>query len=68
MAYTTTQLAAIESAIATGELTVQVDGRSVTYRSISDLIKARNVIEASLATTGQVTRPATQSYIQRVRN
>jgi len=68
MAYTTDHLAAIESAIATGELTVQVDGRSVTYRSISDLIKARNVIEASLATAGQVTRPVTQSYIQRVRN
>lgn len=67
MAYTTTQLAAIEAAIATGELTVSVDGRSVTYRSTGDLLKAKREIEAGLAATGEITRPVSQSYVTRVR-
>lgn len=68
MAYTTTHLAAIEAAIATGELTVSVDGRSVTYRSVSDLLKAKREIEASLAAAGITSKPIMQSYVQRVRN
>lgn len=68
MAYTTTHLAAIESAIATGELTVTVDGRSVTYRSVGDLLKAKRDIEAGLVASGQTARQVTQSYVQRVRN
>lgn len=68
MAYTTTHLAAIEAAIATGELTVSVDGRSVTYRSVSDLLKAKREIEAGLAASGVTSKPVTQSYVQRVRN
>lgn len=67
MAYTTTQLAAIEAAIATGELTVTFDGRSVTYRSISDLLKAKRDIEAGLIAAGSVTAPTTQSFVTRVR-
>jgi len=67
MAYTTTHLAAIESAIATGELTVSVDGRTVTYRSVSDLLKAKREIEAGLVSSGQTAKPVTQSYITRVR-
>lgn len=67
MAYTTTQLAAIEAAIATGELTVTVDGRSVTYRSVSDLLKAKRDIEAGLIAAGTTERPVSQSYAQRVR-
>lgn len=68
MAYTTTQLAAIEAAIATGELTVKIDGREVTYRSISDLLKAKREIEAGLVAAGSTARPTTQSYVMRVRN
>ena len=67
MAYTTTHLSAIEAAIATGELTVTVDGRSVTYRSVGDLLKAKRDIEASLATTGAISAPVTQSFVTRVR-
>lgn len=67
MAYTTTHLAAIEAAIATGELTVTVDGRSVTYRSVSDLLKAKRDIEAGLIAAGTAERPVSQSYVQRVR-
>lgn len=44
MAWTQTDLDAIEAAIATGELTVRFADREVTYRSIAELIAARNVI------------------------
>ncbi len=50
MAFTQTDLDVIERAIATGELTVTFsDGRSVTYRSITELIKARDTIKAALS-------------------
>lgn len=38
----TTQIAAIDAAIASGELTVESDGDRVTYRSMADLLKARD--------------------------
>ena len=34
-----TEIAALEAAAATGELTVESDGDRVTYRSTSDLLK-----------------------------
>lgn len=50
MAFTTTDLAAIDAAIASGELSIRAaDGRTVTYRSTDELIKARDVIKADLA-------------------
>lgn len=48
MAYTTTDLAAIDAAIASGELTVRHNGREVTYRSLDELLKAKRTIEAEL--------------------
>lgn len=48
MAFTTTDLAAINAAIASGELTVRHNGREVTYRSIDDLMQAKRTIEAEL--------------------
>jgi hypothetical protein len=49
MAWTQAQLDAIEAAIAGGELTVHFGDRSVTYRSMDDLLKARAVIKDALA-------------------
>lgn len=49
MAYTTDDLAAIDAAIASGELTVKTNDRLVTYRSIDELLRARNHIAAVLA-------------------
>ncbi len=50
MAFTTTDLAAIDAAIASGELSIRAaDGRTVTYRSTDELLKARDVIKADLA-------------------
>jgi hypothetical protein len=48
MAWTQAQLDAIEAAIASGELTVHFGDRSVTYRSMDDLLKARAVIKDAL--------------------
>lgn len=48
LSFTKDDLAAINSAIASGELTVLVDGQTITYRSISELLKAKNHIQQSL--------------------
>lgn len=61
MAFTQTQLDAIETAIASGELTVNFEGKSVTYRSMDDLVKARNLIKAELAAASS-TAPSRVSY------
>lgn len=55
MAFTTTQLEAIESALASGELTVKYDGKEVTYRSMKELLTARDLIRAELIDAGTIT-------------
>lgn len=49
MAFTPADLAAIDAAIASGELTVSHNGRTVTYRSMADLMRARQTILAEIA-------------------
>ena len=49
MAFTQTDLDNINAAIATGELSVEVNGRKVVYRSMNDLLKARSTIESDLS-------------------
>lgn len=59
MAFTQTDLDNINAAVGTGELSVEVNGRKVVYRSIDDLVKARNLIAndlAAVSTTGTVRR------------
>jgi len=65
MSFTLNQLEAIETAIASGELKVAYDGREVIYRSMDDLIKARNTISAALQSAGTVTTKRKYSYISR---
>lgn len=69
MAFTVTQLAAVETAIATGELIVWYDGNKIEYRSINELIAARNLIRQELLASGQLSAPTstTVSYGRRVR-
>lgn len=51
MAYTQNDLDAVESAIAQGILNIRyADGRSVQYRSVSELKEARDIIKKSLST------------------
>lgn len=48
MAYTQNHLDAVERAIARGEKVVRYTDRTVEYRSIDELLKARDVIRTSL--------------------
>lgn len=68
MSFTTSDLDAINAAIASGELKVQFSDRLVEYRSIADLKAARNLIIGDLQTTGAIatTRPRTSlAYVVR---
>ncbi len=69
MAFTLTQLDAIETAIASGELLVEYEGKKVQYRSMADLMQARNTVRAELIAAGLLTPPATTtvSYARRER-
>jgi hypothetical protein len=48
MAWTQQQLDAIEAAIASGELTVRFGDRTVTYRSMDELLQARALIKQAV--------------------
>lgn len=56
MAVTQTDIDNLNAAIATGEKQVVLDGQSITYRSISDLIAARNDIQEQLNKQSTTTR------------
>ena len=49
MAITQADLDALDRALASGERMVVLNGQSVTYRSIDDLIKARDYLAARLS-------------------
>lgn len=50
MAFTAQDLAAIDAAIASGELTVRAaDGRQITMRSVAELLQARAVVAEGIA-------------------
>ena len=53
MAWTQVDLDAIEAAIASGKLDVQYSDKRVRYRSIAELLQAREVIRAKLAAATQ---------------
>lgn len=53
-----TQIAALDEAIASGELTVESDGDRVTYRSTKDLLAARDHF-VRLQATSSTSRPTT---------
>ena len=49
MAFTDTDVTALETAIASGSLTVQHGDQSTTYRSMAELFEARDRIKRELA-------------------
>lgn len=57
MALNSTDLDAINAAIASGELTVKHNGREVTYRSMADLLSAKKTIESEIAAAASGGRP-----------
>jgi len=61
MALTTADLETLDAAIATGELTIEFNGRRVTYRSIADLLLAREHV-ASVLATSSASAPRVAAY------
>ena len=55
MAFTVAQLTAIEEAIASGELEVTYEGKTVKYRTVADLRSAYDLIYAKLVQQGLIT-------------
>lgn len=62
MAYTATQLQALKDALASGELTVTYDGKTVTYRSIEQLKEAIAFVEAEMIADGVLAQKTRVSY------
>lgn len=58
MAYTADQLVAIESAIASGVLTVRVGDVQTTYQNLDQMRKLRDEMRAELGVSSPGTRPA----------
>lgn len=56
MAYTQSDLDAVRAAIARGERSVQYSDRSVTYRSMDELLRAEERIANALAEAASETR------------
>jgi hypothetical protein len=52
MPFTSTDLANVDAALASGELTVEVNGKRITHRSVDELLKARAAILSEMATAG----------------
>jgi hypothetical protein len=50
MAFSQADLDAIRAAIAKGEVSVTLDGRTITYRSIGELLQAEQRIASALST------------------
>lgn len=48
MAFTQIQLDAIEGAIAAGSTSVSYEGKSVTYRSLDEMLRIRSIIRNAL--------------------
>lgn len=56
MAFSQAQLDAIEEGIASGSTSVSYEGKSVTYRSLDDMMRIRAMIRSAL---GLSVQPAT---------
>lgn len=69
MAYTITQLAALEQAIASGARSVSYDGKSVTYNSLSEMRKIRDEmrLELGLVEPGRGVRRTVAGFVRGLR-
>ena len=62
MALSSTDLDKLDAAIAQGALTVEFNGRRITYRSIDELLAARAHVAAQLAAVAATPKGATKRY------
>ena len=58
MAVTQTQLDALDAAIAKGVLTIRDGEKTITYRSVEDMLSARSALVSLLATQADGNRAA----------
>ncbi len=61
MSYTPTQLAALKAALAAGTTRVSYDGKSVEYRSLSEIKEIIALIEAELSGAARAAGPSDSS-------
>lgn len=59
--FTLADLAELDRAIASGELMIERDGHKVTYRSLDELIKARNIVRGELIEAGYLQSQGSRS-------
>ena len=52
MAFTQAQLDELDTALASGELTVKIGEKLVTYRTVDELMRARSFIAQQIANAG----------------
>ena len=62
MAFTQTQLDALDQAIAAGVLRVTYDGRTTEYRSLDEMIRIRNMMADAIAGSAQTSRSSLASF------
>lgn len=62
MALTQTDLDALDAAIASSELEVEINGRRVKYRSTGELVRARAHVDQVLRNSGTTTQRASLRY------
>ena len=63
MAFTSSDLAAVDAAIASGQLTIRsADGKMVTYRSMGELKEARALILVDIAAQRPASTRARTGY------
>jgi hypothetical protein len=65
MTFTADDLPELERAIASGALRVTSNGKTVEYRSIPELLKARDIIKGDLEGSGSLPKRKRFSYVSR---
>jgi len=51
MAFTSEQLTTLETAIAAGTLSIKLNGREITYQSLDQMLRLRDIMAADVAKT-----------------
>jgi hypothetical protein len=62
MAFTQTQLDALEAAIASGTLEVRIGDKLVRYQTTNEMIKARDLLRDQLNASKPISRTSASSY------
>lgn len=62
MSWTQADVSRLQAAIASGQLSVRLGERQVTYQSIEDMLKALDRMQADLAATAAAGKPANRRF------